>query len=470
MIDVQPAEPLQFVINEVESASRRRGLISLRGMGAARERKDDFANRLEMLLTGLAIDEDTRRYADELLDEHWDAQRRTVLRRVRGTDQRTAREVIIGSGYHAAVYASMRVACGFPKPLVVDQAEHVGGVFAVTKRPIFFLNSTNRPGGPGFVSDLDAQPNYLPGAPVQPANVSSAEFQTNADMAWVIRMALAQNANVLPGFEVRGYRGTGVFGSLPYYLEGVSGDRILAARVIDSRGLGEPRDQGSANGTTVLTFPQFMKRMDTVWPLRNIRRIAVIGDGDAARVAVEQALGIGPNANLSMAVDRVDLIDWYGPTLPTTPGAWRDLEKTRYLAISKFLRDGEIGSRKIRVFNRKSRAVALPDRALVDGRTYDLAVVATGWRTDVGPSGLLDTEDLRRFEVQGLVVSRAYENRLFRIGPHAALGFDAREEVDQLNKPTNRISMSRLGPKTAMLAAVLPEPDVVGRSGERLAA
>ena len=62
----------------------------------------------------------------------------------------------------------------------------------MTARPTFYLNSRNRPGNGGLAGDQGASLNYLPGAPIQAANVSMTEFQTNTDMAFVIRLALAQ--------------------------------------------------------------------------------------------------------------------------------------------------------------------------------------------------------------------------------------------------------------------------------------
>jgi len=469
------AEPLKFVLDEIEAVSRfGRGPILREGMAAAKKRRADFSNDLEMYLTGLGIDPGTRRYADDLLDQYWAKQRTPLLRRLKGPGQQTKREVIIGSGFHAAAYAAVRVASGFPRPIVVDQAERAGGIFAMTRRPLFYLNSSNRPGGPGFVQDFGAQPNYLPGAPVQPSNLSSAEFETNADMAWVIRMTLAQNAEVLTGFKIDNFR-SGFFGERPMLI-GADGSEILVARVIDARGLGAPRDLGAANGTTVLTFPQFMERMDQPWPLRGVQRVAVIGDGDAARVSVEQLVGVGPQVNLAMANDRVELIDWYGKQLPSTPSDWRNVERTRYLPIAKFLSNGKVGTRKVRVFNRRVRAVALPDQALVQGRSYDLVVLATGWSPSTRPPNLGGfSEDLVTYSVGDLEVGRVGPSndtvaQVFRVGPHARLGFNRYEEADDLDRKTNEISMSRLGPKTAALAASLPEPNAVGDRLATLAA
>jgi hypothetical protein len=95
------------------------------------------------------------------------------------------------------VYAAVRVLCGYPKPLVLERDERAGGTFAMTARPTFYLNSRNRGGGAGLAGDQKSSLNYLPGAPIQAANVSMMEYQTNTDMAFVIRLALAQFADVV---------------------------------------------------------------------------------------------------------------------------------------------------------------------------------------------------------------------------------------------------------------------------------
>src|SRR2546430_11538918 len=54
-------------------------------------------------------------FADAVLDSYWaDAPRQRDLLR----DGGPGREVIIGGGFHAAVYAATRVLAGFPKPQI----------------------------------------------------------------------------------------------------------------------------------------------------------------------------------------------------------------------------------------------------------------------------------------------------------------------------------------------------------------
>src|SRR5438270_13826392 len=151
----------------------------------------------------------------------------------------TSREVFIGSGFHAAAYATTRVLSGYPKPLVLERNQRVGGTFAMTSRPTFYLNSRNRSGTAGLAGDQGASLNYLPGAPIQAANVSMTEYQTNTEMALVIRLALAQYADVVTDADVLSVSRDGSSVEIDIADRGV----LRAGRVIDARGLGDPADQ-----------------------------------------------------------------------------------------------------------------------------------------------------------------------------------------------------------------------------------
>jgi hypothetical protein len=268
------------------------------GMRTMMQRESEFPTPLAAKLTGIGLDPQGREYADQVLDAYWSDQARQEETL---SDSGSDREVIIGAGFHAAVYAATRVLSGFPKPLVVERGQRAGGTFAMTDRPTFYLNSRNRPGGAGLAGDQGVALNYLPGAPIQAANVSMAEYQTNTDMAFVIRTALAQYADVVTNAKVASVvrDGTGV----EIQLE--NRDPLFAGRVIDARGLGDPAEQDVANGTTILTFPQFMARMASMWPLRSVRRAAVVGGGDSAKCAVESLLGVAPQPFMAAAA-----LDW----------------------------------------------------------------------------------------------------------------------------------------------------------------
>jgi hypothetical protein len=348
------------------------------------------------------------------------------------------------------VYAAVRVLCGYPKPLVLERNERAGGTFAMTARPTFYLNSRNRAGGAGPAGDQKAALNYLPGAPIQAANVGMREYQTNTDMAFVIRLTLAQFADVVTTTTVLSVTRD----STGAQIEVADRDPLPAGRVIDARGVGDPIGQDVANGTSILTFPQLMARMDGMWPLRGVRRAAVVGGGDSAKCAVESLLGIAPQPMMAAAaLDSVDLVDWYSGDLPDTCDQWQQQIPGRYQAIGRYLRPG----RSLTVVGRRARPVALPGAGLIDGRTYDLVVVCTGnQETDI--EGLNFTAFYDYEAPDGNVVAREhYDLAAFRVGPHARLPFTRQEQEDGIaDIPENAVSMFRTATKTAALAATLP--------------
>ncbi len=420
------------------------------GMQAMMTRGAEFPGIPEAQLTGIALDPRGRELAERLLDRYWaNSDRQTAL----FNNSDTSREVIIGSGFHAATYAATRVLSGYPRPLVVERDDRVGGTFALTERPTFYLNSRNRPGAAGLAGDQGASLNYLPGAPIQASNLSMMEYQTNTDMAFVIRLTLAQYADVLTGTRVdsaaRNESGIGI---------GTPFGELLAGRVIDARGSGDPSSQGIANGTTILTFPQFMKRMDGIWPLRGLRRVAVVGGGDSGKCAVESLLGVAPQPFMATnTLDRVERVDWYSEDLPTTCDVWQGRIRGRYQAIGRYLRSDRFGVRRLNVINRRTQPVAIPDAALMEGRAYDLTVMCTGSR-ETGIDGL-NYGDFDTLNGPGgvAIATRGFSLPAYRIGPHAQLPFSTREVDDGIaDISANAVSMFRTANKTATLAATLP--------------
>jgi len=421
------------------------------GMRAMMQRESEFAGPLQAKLTGIALDPPGREFADQVLDAYWaDQPRQQNTLNSSSTD----REVIIGGGFHAAVYAATRVLSGYPKPLVLERNERAGGTFALTARPTFYLNSRNRAGNGGLAGDQGASLNYLPGAPIQAANVSMLEYQANTDMAFVIRLALAQFADVVTGATVLSVvrDGTGV------QIDIDGRDPLPSGRVIDARGLGDPNNSDLANGTTILTFPQFMQRMAGMWPLRGVRRAAVVGGGDSAKCAVESFLGIAPQPFMAAAaLDSVARIDVYADNLPTTCEDWQQDIRGRYQAIGRYLRPDRLGLRRLTVISRRARPVALPGTALIDGRTYDLVVVCTG-NQETAIDGLdFDSFDQYTIPDANVVARQHYNLPAFRVGPHARLPFTPQEREDGVaDIAANAVSMFRTANKTAALAATLP--------------
>lgn len=450
-VNVEPSEAIDTLISKITLNDG-----AMAGMTAAMSRASDFDSPLQAKLTGIAIDPMARMIANRWLDGYWsDAdRRRNALSR-----SPISREIIIGSGYHAAVYAATRVLSGFPRPLVLERSERVGGTFALTTGGGWYLNSRNRAGGVGLADDQQANLNYLPGAPVQLGNVSMLEFPPNTDMSFVIRLTLAQYADVVTGARVTRVDSDGSGVSVGIDTRDRS-EVNFAGRVIDARGLGDPTDQDKANGTTVLTFPEFIARMDSPWPLKGVRRVAVIGGGDSGKCTVESLLGAAPQPAMAMAMDYVERVDWYAQGLPSVYAAWQQEIRGRYQFIGRYLRPDGFGVKRLNVISQRATPVALPDSALVNGRSYDLIVLCTGNRENIIPG--LEIGNFEPYDVGGTnpVARKHYSLPAFRVGPHARLPFTEQERTDGIAmRPLNAVSMFRTGRKTATLAATLDAPE-----------
>lgn len=453
--DVPYSSALNRVINAV-------GRVNSRTLTDVQTRRSEFGSTVESYLAGIYMDPATREVANQTLENYWGETRNNYTE---------ADEVIIGSGFHAAVYAANRVIAGHPRPLVLERSGTVGGTFAMSSKPMFRLNSRNRAGYGGMAGDDGASLNYLPGAPIQAASLSMDEYQSNAEMAYVIRMTLAQYANVRTLADVTRLNFNDTDGQT---LTLADGSTITAnLRTIDARGLGSPVSEDKANGVSILTFPQFMARMSArTWPLQGLRRVAVIGGGDSAKCAVESLLGLAPQSGVSVStLDKVERIDWYtAGNLPDNCEGWRERVRGRYAAIGRYLRADRYGVQRINmVQNRVSPTALATGLALVGGRMYDAVVMCTGSAVkkipgldDIAFSGFRGVEYDENAEVLATVYPES-DVMLVRVGPRAGLTFNPRERADGVaSVPENAVAMFRTAGKTAAIASVLPGIELDG--------
>lgn len=420
-------------------------------MTALRRRRREFTDDLQMRLTAIEMVPEARRVFDEGLDQWWS---KPLAPRTRELEYD---EVVIGGGVHAAIYASCRVASGHRKPLVIER-DRIGGVFAVSRQPSFYLNSRNRPGAGGLPSENRAL-NYVPGAPIQMSSLSSSEFQSNADMAFVVRCAIAKHAEVKLGSAVvaveRTYD-TGYISERPLVVELDDDTVVFAGRVIDARGLGDARTPMVSD--RIVSFPTFMRRMDEPFPLQGMGRVAVVGGGDSGKVTIEALLGIGPSTGMSVpALDWIDQVDWYGRGLPDTCEGWRNQERGRYQGIGSFLRPVDNGRRRLRIFDETGNVQPGFEMIYVNSRPYDRVIMATGWsRPRLGGRPYEDGySDLYGFAPQ--LGRQLADAEVYQVGPAADLDFDEFEaEMSTARIPQNRVALFRLGARTAALASRLP--------------
>jgi hypothetical protein len=444
------AEPeLAPVIRDVIEQCKDKKRLS-DGITACTTRMGDFTSEAEMQLAGIAMVPEARQLMTDALTQHWDATGNTVM-----TSRLAGREVIIGGGLHAAIYAASRTAMGFPRPVVLERgdASGIGGAFAMSMQPAFWLNSRSRPGPPGL-PDQDKALNAIPGALLQPSMISSQEYISNADMAWLIRLALAQSTDVARGVTVTGLATNG--GQVQLI---TSKGTIRCARVLDARGLGDPRFTGTSD--RILNFPQFMARMGTMFPLRGMQQVAIIGGGNSGLCAAESLLGIAPGHASPIGLDYVSRADIYAPELNgQTCETFRAGQRGRYVRLAQML-DGNVSnpSARLRVVGSQGYPALVPGGVLVNDRTYDMAIMCTGYAlpalrgTDFRNYGPVRATDL------GTTLATRADNEVecYRIGPAASIPFsDGERAAGIAAEPASQVAMFRLAPRTAALAATLP--------------
>jgi len=441
-------------VNGVLAAMRRRPEMQ-KGIEVLREREGEFDSPMTMELAGIAQNPEARAHFDAEMHRIW-ADTEPPLQ---------ARELVIGAGFHAAVYCAVRVAMGKPKPLVIEASDKVGGAFAPSMAPSFYLNSRNRPGMLGIPGRAEAL-NVLPGAPIQPSHLSGDEYQRNSDVAFAIRCSLAMNAKVVTGWKVdkigrRNYYGGALCVTDP------NGRRIGFTRCIIATGLGKERRPASESDR-VLTFSQLMARMDEPFPLRGMKKVAVVGAGDSGKTAIEALTGQGPTAGMSVAaLDYPEAIDWYGvPESCATRDTWAESSRPRYKGIARNLpsssrsRDRNAPPR-IRPKDRAKRVSGAYDGVLVNGKRYDHVIWCAGYGEGDGEADpLIDqiVTDATAVVAESREVARTTRYRnVFRIGPAAKLALDP-YEVDALPAvPENVSALFRYADRSATFAATVDE-------------
>ena len=398
------------------------------------------------LLAGAAVWPATREMIDRELDIAWS--------RERAVPSFIVPEVIIGAGVHAAIYSAIRVANGKPKPLVLERSSRVGGTFAITRRPSFYLNSGNYPGLLGRPGQGQAL-NYLPGAEIQPSDVSSAQYGTNADIGFIVRATLARYADVVTSAGVTAIRNDDDEGTASeLQIELTDGRLVYARRVLDARGLGDPIiPDGAGMSERVITFPDLLRRFDGDFPLQGIRRAAIIGGGDSGKVAAECLLGIGPQTSMSVgSLDYLDRVDIYGPELADTASQWYATERSRYSQVGSFLK-----TRRLSVIRERARVQDIGAAVLVNEQSYDTVIVAAGFTLpDISSTGTFYSQYRSG---NGLVLARKAESgaESYKIGPAAALPFTGSEEREPavISRAENVAGIFRYAARTAALAASL---------------
>lgn len=478
--------PNQYDLERIMGSIMRTDALS-EGVNMMWKRRSEFSSQGAALLAGIASHQPSRVMFDEEMDR--------LVKRAKppkeGTDAGSYRvlpEIVIGGGLHAAIYCAARVAAGHPKPWVIEKQNRMGGAFAVSVMPSFYLNSRNRPGPLGLPGDSGRALNVLPGAMLQPADLSGDEYQRNSDLAWVIRSMLMASANVLTGWRVSNLEARSRlvnvyedYGNNAFRYNNVvalqrtnsKGEteqaRMWSWRVIDATGMGEERKMKRAfTSDRIMTFEEFMRRMDAPFPLRGMQRVAVIGRGDSGRTVVEALTGQGPTRRGSVAsLDKIEKITWYGFDSDNDDyyrAGWMRCNRSRYAGIARLLpRDDEgtdAGQALVQPITAKAKSVAAGyDCVYVDGQPYDYVIECMGRETLKDTARLMSRYTFTEYAPEGLELGQyALNTELYRVGPAAQLPVTDQEirVVPAFRRLTeNAVSIFRYAGRTATLARSL---------------
>lgn len=410
------------------------------GIDLMLSRRREFPSDQAAILAGLAMDPASRDAFNTMLDEYHE--QRSL--------PNSADELVIGGGWHAAVWCAVRVAMGFPPPYVISN-ERLGGSFGWTKKPSFFTNSRNRPGEidlPGEQGGL----NVIPGAMIQPSMIGNSEYLTDSDFAFTVRMALAQFSRPVKG-EVQnmeiGRRNRRNRRDARVFIRSADVQRTFTVRrVIDARGLVQ---RESPTSDRIINFKEWMIRQDDNFPLRGLKKVAVLGSGDSGKCTIESLVGQSPGQHYSTAMlDYVEKIDWYGPGVATTCETFQTAERSRYRKI------GPLIGNRITPFRTTATVEKGYGCGYVNGRPYDLVILCLGARPAQAYIGCdyFMTGDTKL----GLVsdFGPALEQPYYMVGPAAGLAYSDRETTFKYAiRPENRDAIFRLAPRTATLASML---------------
>lgn len=400
------------------------------------ERRTEIGSDEKMLLIGIGMNQEARRHFDAALDRLW-------LRAF--PPQSTPFPVVVGSGVHGAIAASVLHKKRGERPVVLEMKDRAGGVFAVTQGPSFFLNSRNRPGPLSIPGDEFGALNVLPGAPIQPSDISADEYLSNDHLAWVVRCMLMMHADVYAGV---GEVDLGAIARARKFVT-VEGKPYYPSDLVVATGMTVPNIAfaGMEADERYLTYERFLKRFDGAYPLKGMNRVAVLGAGDGGKTAVEALIGQGPTANMSIPMlDYPDLIDWFGvPGDRRTRQEWEACNRSRYKGIGRAL-----GGRLV-AYDKPSYVEPGYDTLKVNGLPYDFVVDCTGY-----VMGTWEGFSISRDARGGAALGRAGTSaRTVIVGPAARIPNERMDDTILRGIPENATSIFRYADKTARLAEVL---------------
>lgn len=382
-------------------------------------------------------------------------------------------EVVVGAGVHAAIWCANRDV----QPFVMDQSPDVGGTFA-TKRPVFYLNSRNRRDVP-WAEPLPGRGgalNRMPGARIQPMDLSYSEYQPQTDLAFAAGLNLVLDAQVATGARVLTVRSEGGGRYVVEFQDPEDGQgnlRLLAGRVVLATGPGDPAQRIRRDGyNRTMDFPAFVSKMGAAnKPLEGWGNVAVVGAGDSGSVVCEYLLGQGPEPPLSNAQrSMVERVTWIGQRRATCE-AYRRAVRSRYQGLGRFMPRRDRPGDYVRLFPQPGTCLSAMKRGTevevryeypagtIQSRMFDHVVLCDGFENNT--SSILGGAREETVMLDGEPVAmKVRGEEIYRVGPCAALAVRDKERVATpalAQIPENSLALFRYADKTAKLARYITE-------------
>ena len=355
---------------------------------------------LTPLLAGISMEPRANAVYDVAIDRDSVRVRDEMRRRI-GAGNVTSRELVIGSGWHSAVYnAEAAIANPGRDSFTVEESARIGGQFAVAQRPVHLLNSRTRPESralphrPGTAGSL----NSMGRAPLQPSDVDEAAYGNQWMLGEVIRKNGPLATNILTATSVTQIvsRSDGTIDvSLRYGDTGedvtTTHDRVVLATGIgdvvtgleessfETRRLLRREAEKPIEQRGILLYDDFIRLFGDTrneFPIQGWKRVAVIGPGDGGRVVVGKLTGHETDNDLSVPnLDFVETVGFYGQKARTKE-QFVDRERVRYDGIALEMPRADDPSYYNRVTPYAERATEVAQFTAADG-TNRYAVTST---------------------------------------------------------------------------------------------
>ncbi|MDB5184496.1 MAG: hypothetical protein JWN38_304 [Candidatus Saccharibacteria bacterium] len=329
--------------------------------------------------------------------------------------------IVVGSGPSSSVFVSQRrESVPGEALLTIDEAAGLGGQFATAKRPLFRLNSRNRPTLAGEPAPLPGDKgglNSLSPGVIEVADLDSTVYPTQNVLAVASGLNTYLNSSLVA-------TKTRLMGIIPNRRADSAGRyRLLTERdgrrielttdkLVIGSGLGKEsyklgnKDSDAfidrerqAEKPRVMTYDDFLARVgdpSRQFPLADFagKTVAVVGAGDSAKTVIETLLNLQVQSGDSVAqIDQVDKIQWWGQTSTTKEALCQDL-RARYNLIAlnaprsnqtSFEARLDIIEQKVRTIkeDEENSARLCLEGAVTFSRTPDIAILAKGYESEL---------------------------------------------------------------------------------------